>query len=73
MSESLNKALGKVGISSVEDPLLQDLPPTRDDPLWNEFKNHFSLTPFDLGALKNVRCGQSAGEYSQSIFIHCER
>ncbi len=73
MSESLSQAFGKVGILSVEDPLFQDLPSTRDDTLWNDFKNHFSLTPFELGALKNARCGQPAGKYSQSIFILCER
>ncbi len=73
MSESLSQAFGKVGILSVEDPLFQDLPSTRDDPLWNDFKNHFSLTPFELGALKNARCEQPAGKYSQLIFILCER
>ncbi len=64
MSEMLNQALGKVGISSVEDPLFQGLPASRDDPLWNNLSNSpYNLRFLELGALKNARCRQPAGKY----------
>ncbi len=62
MSELLNQALGKIGISSVQDPLFQGLPATRDDPLWNRLENTLSL--LEIGRLKNARCiDNPAGKY----------
>ncbi len=74
MSELLNQALGKIGISSVQDPLFQGLPATRDDPLWNSVRLENTLSFLELGRLKNVRCiDNPAGKYvTNDLFILCE-
>ena len=61
---SLQSALAKVGVSSVEDPKFLDLPATRDDNLWNRIETNYGLTILELSALKNARCvEQKSGNF----------
>ncbi len=61
---SLQSALEKVGISSVEDPNFLDLPAVREDNLWDRIRNEYNLTLFELSALKNCRCvEQKSGNF----------
>ncbi len=63
MSELLNQALGKGGISSVDEHLFQGLPRTRDDvPLWNKLENS-TYNNLSFLELKNARCRQPGSKY----------
>lgn len=56
-NEDLVSALGRIGLA-LDHPRFQNLPATRDDPLWDRFEKKYSLNEFELGAVKNARCGQ---------------
>ena len=65
-NEDLASALGKLGIT-LDHSRFQSLPAARDSLLWNDFKNPpFGLNAFELGALKNARCGDTSSQLSQS-------
>jgi len=52
------------------DVLLRDLPAERTDPLWTVIGSDYSLTVFELTALKNARC--PAGKVMHvNIYMSC--
>jgi len=36
----------------------RSLPARNDDPLWSDIRTEYNLDVFELGALKNARCGE---------------
>ena len=60
-----SKTLGMSALTSALEKLegfdINDLPETRDDPIWtglNSIQGQFNLTPLEVSALKNRRCGK---------------
>ena len=61
LNPRLVSALGKlqIPVENYENhPDFLSLPPVREAPLWGIFQGpHYNLSPFELGALQNARCG----------------
>ena len=73
----LESALQKIRIihsTLSDDALLEAFPTDRNDSLWTELKNSYSLEVIEISALKNKTCLQSnQGKmtfYYNKLFVH---
>ena len=73
----LESALQKIRIihsTLSDDALLEAFPTDRNDSLWTEIKNRYSLEVIEISALKNKTCLQSnQGKmifYYNKLFVH---
>ena len=54
MTSNLDKALAK--LPAIGFSIDDDLPPTREDSMWQDIAREYKLEVLELSALKNRRC-----------------